>query len=95
MVFARDRKEAQMAPQMIAKKDVRTGDIVVIVGHRVGEAERSGEILEVLATSERQHFLVRWDDGHESVYYPGIDATIHRGRPRPAKKTAEKKTAEG
>ena len=73
-----------MAPQMIAKGDVRAGDIVVITGHRVGEVERTGEILEVQSTPERQHFLVRWDDGHESIYYPGNDASVRRGGSRSA-----------
>jgi rRNA processing protein Gar1 len=85
MGLARDRKEAEVAPQMIARGDVRAGDVVVIAGHRVGEVERTGEVLEVLGPVERPHFLVRWDDGHESVYYPGNDATVRRARPRPAK----------
>jgi rRNA processing protein Gar1 len=74
-----------MAAQTIAKGDVRAGDVVVITGHRVGEVERTGEILEVLGPSERQHFLVRWEDGHESVYYPGNDATVRRDSSRAAK----------
>lgn len=57
----------------------QSGDIVTIVGHRVGEVGRTGEILEVLGDPGHQHFRVRWEDGHESVFYPGSDATI---RPR-------------
>jgi Domain of unknown function (DUF1918) len=79
---------------MIAKGQVRAGDIVVIAGHRVGEIERTGEILEVLGSAERQHILVRWDDGHESVYYPGNDATVRRARSRASKKTAELSSGE-
>ena len=67
-----------MTSQTIGKAEVRPGDVLAITGHRVGEVERAGEILEVLGTSERRHFLVRWDDGHESIYYPGNDASIHR-----------------
>jgi hypothetical protein len=75
--------------QTIGKADVRPGDVLAITGHRVGEVERTGEILEVLGTSERRHFLIRWDDGHESIYYPGNDASILRsGR----KSAHEKKT---
>jgi Domain of unknown function (DUF1918) len=77
-----------MASRMIAKGQVRAGDVVVIAGHRVGEVERTGEILEVLGSADRQHFLVRWDDGHESVYYPGNDATVRGARSRASKKTA-------
>lgn len=26
------------------------------------------------------HYLVRWDDGHETIYFPGSDAhTVHLG----------------
>ena len=61
------------------------GDIVVIAGHRVGEHERTGEILEVLGEPGHERYRVRWDDGRESVFYPGSDATIrHSVRPRPS-----------
>ena len=53
------------------------GDMLVIEGHRVGEARRTGEILEVIGEPGRLHYRVRWDDGHESLYYPESgDATI-------------------
>lgn len=78
-------KGAALATQMIAKDRVRAGDVVVITGHRVGEVERTGEILQVLGPPERRHFLVRWDDGHESIFYPGSDAIVHRARPRTGK----------
>ena len=61
------------------------GDTVVISGHRLGQRERLGEILEVLADDGHARYRVRWDDGHESFFYPGSDATIRRpgSRPRP------------
>lgn len=55
---------------------VQVGDLVVIEGHRVGDSRRIGEILEILGTPEHEHYRVRWDDGHESVFAPGSDATI-------------------
>jgi Ala-tRNA(Pro) deacylase len=58
----------------------RKGDVVVISGHRVGERERIGEILEVLGEEDRVHYRVRWEDGNESVFYPGSDAAIRRSR---------------
>ena len=57
----------------------RKGDVLVISGHHVGEPERLGEILEVLGELDHTHYRVRWEDGSESVFYPGSDATI---RPR-------------
>jgi hypothetical protein len=60
----------------------RAGDIVVIAGHHVGEGERTGEILDVLGAPANVHYRVRWDDGHESVFYPGSDASIRHARAR-------------
>lgn len=62
----------------------KVGDLVVITGHRVGEAERVAEILEVLGELPNERYRVRWDDGHESVFYPGSDATIRHATHRPA-----------
>jgi Domain of unknown function (DUF1918) len=59
----------------------RPGEVVVIEGHRVGESRRIGEILEVLGDPGHEHYRVRWDDGRETVFYPGNDARI-----RPAAK---------
>jgi hypothetical protein len=44
-------------------------------GH-VGPRTRSGVITEVFGTAEHEHYLVRWDDGTSSVYYP-----THVGEP--------------
>jgi hypothetical protein len=55
----------------------KAGDVVAIHGHHIGESERLGEILEVLGRPDHVHFRVRWDDDHESIFYPGNDATIH------------------
>ncbi len=58
----------------------KPGDVVVIHGHRLGETERLGEILEVFGEPGHEHFRVRWDDDHESVLYPGNDAVIRTRR---------------
>lgn len=62
----------------------RVGDLVVISGHRVGESERTGEILELLGEASNRRFRVRWDEGHESMFYPGSDATIRHSTHRRA-----------
>jgi hypothetical protein len=56
----------------------RAGDVVVVSGRRVGETGRMGEILDVLGEPAHRHFRVRWEDGHESVFYPGDDAVVRR-----------------
>ena len=58
----------------------RPGEVVEIHEHRLGEKGRTGEILEVLGEPGHEHYRVRWDDGHESIFYPSSDATV-----RPAK----------
>lgn len=58
----------------------KPGDVVEVSGHRVGEKPRSGEILEVLGPPGHVHYRVRWDDGHESLFYPGSDTTVRPPR---------------
>jgi Domain of unknown function (DUF1918) len=60
----------------------RKGDSVVVSAHRVGAAERVGEILEVLGEPDRVHYRVRWAAGNESVLYPSSDAIIRPARRR-------------
>ena len=52
------------------------GDVVEITGHRVGEAPRTGEVLEVLGEPGQLHYRVRWEDGHETIFYPSSDAIV-------------------
>jgi hypothetical protein len=52
------------------------GDLIVVHGDRLGEASRTAEILEILGAAGHEHYRVRWDDGHESIFTPGSDAAI-------------------
>lgn len=64
-------------------KPVRSGDEIVIAGHAVGVASRTAVILEVLGDPGHERFRVRWEDGHESIFFPGEDAVVRRpGTPR-------------
>jgi hypothetical protein len=66
----------------------KSGDQLVIRGHRVGNHDRYAEILEVRGTKEEPSYLVRWAaDGHESVVYPGSDAVIERRSKKTLAKT--------
>jgi hypothetical protein len=64
--------------QWVGREQARPGDVVVIHGHHLGEHEQLGEILEILGEQAHVHFRVLWEDGHESVFYPGEDAAIRR-----------------
>jgi Domain of unknown function (DUF1918) len=69
--------------EMAGTSDVqaRPGDEIVIHGHALGDREKTGEILDVLGERGHEHYRVRWEDGHESIHYPGSDAHIkHLGR---------------
>ena len=46
------------------------GDRVVVESERVGQAAREGEIVEVLGSASEVHYHVRWQDGHESIFFP-------------------------
>jgi len=54
------------------------GDHVEVVSHKVGEGARHGRILEVLGAPDHLHYRVSWEDGRESVLYPGSDVHIAR-----------------
>ena len=54
------------------------GDEIMVETATVGRIRRRGKILEVLATTGGEHYRVRWDDGHESLLFPGPDARIVR-----------------
>jgi Ala-tRNA(Pro) deacylase len=60
----------------VIPQPVTRGCLVTVSGRRVGEPGRSGEILEVLGPPDHPHFNVRWEDGHESIFYPGETTTI-------------------
>jgi Ala-tRNA(Pro) deacylase len=60
----------------IRESVVGRGDVVEVSGRRVGEAARLGEILEVLGPVEHRHYSVRWEDGHESILYPGETTSV-------------------
>ena len=67
------------------------GDLVVVEGHRVGDGQRVGEILEVLGEPGHEHYRVRWENEHETVFYPSNDALIRHAE-RKAKTKATAKT---
>jgi hypothetical protein len=56
-----------------------TGDTIVIDTTALDTPRRRGEVIEVIGQGERQHYRVRWQDGHESVYFPGPDARVEPG----------------
>lgn len=60
------------------------GDRLHVHGRTVGAADRVGEIIEVRGEQGRPPYRVRFEDGHESLVYPGPDCIIEtpEGQPR-------------
>ncbi len=56
----------------------QVGDVLVVESEKVGLPDRCGEILEIIEASYGTRYRVRWDDGHESIYYPSSDATVRQ-----------------
>jgi hypothetical protein len=53
------------------------GDKILTHGSVVGAPERHGTILEARGADGGPPYLVRYDDGHESIVFPGADSEIH------------------
>ena len=51
------------------------GDRIVVESAKVGSARRSGQIVEVLGGPAGEHYRVQWEDGHQTEFFPGPDAT--------------------
>jgi hypothetical protein len=56
-----------------------TGDELVVRGHHVGDEDRHGVIIEIHGEDGAPPYLVRWKDGHESLFTPSSDTHVeHR-----------------
>ncbi len=73
------------------------GDMYVVRGHRQGEPDRTGEVLEAMGSDGTPPFVVRWDDdGHVGLVFPGSDATVdHVAHESPGAKAGTKKAKRG
>lgn len=52
-----------------ARRGPHEGDWIEVAG-LPGNAPRRGQILEVLGEGEHVRYRVRWDERHESVFFP-------------------------
>ncbi|GAA2414269.1 DUF1918 domain-containing protein [Actinomadura vinacea] len=51
-------------------------------GNAVGQPDRSGEIIEVRGSSGGPPYLVRFDDDHTGLVFPGPDAVVEPAKAR-------------
>jgi len=68
------------------------GDRLHVRGNAVGHPDRTGDILEVRDSGGAPPYLVRFDDGHTCLVFPGPDAVVEHPQKR-ARATARRKTA--
>ena len=54
----------------------KVGDRLCVHGRTVGQREHRAEILEVRGTAGGPPYLVRYEDGHEAIVFPGPDAVV-------------------
>ncbi|MCM6772675.1 DUF1918 domain-containing protein [Nocardia sp. CDC159] len=52
------------------------GDQILMHGRTVGMRERTAEIVEVRGSDGAPPYVVRFDDGHESLVFPGPDCEV-------------------
>lgn len=64
-----------MANGSATHKPVRPGDWLRVHG-LPGLPPRQGQILEVLGRPGHEHYRVRWDERHESIFYPSEGTTF-------------------
>jgi hypothetical protein len=75
-----ERAEREGRTRGGANVHAKRGDRIVVESAQVGQTRREGEIIEVLGGDADEHFRVRWDDGHETIYFPQSDASVeHTG----------------
>ncbi|QTG81260.1 DUF1918 domain-containing protein [Arthrobacter crystallopoietes] len=52
------------------------GNRIIVRGRTVETSDRHGEIVEVRGEDGAPPYFVRFDDGHESVVFPGGDFVV-------------------
>jgi hypothetical protein len=69
-----ERGTAHIQPE--ADMHAKPGDMLIVESQTVDRQQRQATILEVRSADGSPPYLVRWQDGHEGLVYPGPDAHI-------------------
>lgn len=54
----------------------QVGDELTVKGRHQGDEERHGEIIKVAGPDGAPPYLIRWQDGHESLFFPAADTEL-------------------
>lgn len=57
----------------------QVGDHLVVEGNKDSAGRQQGEVLEVRGAEGAPPYVVRWNDGHEGLVFPGPDAHVVSG----------------
>jgi hypothetical protein len=52
------------------------GDELIVKGRHVGDVDREGIIIAIHGGGGAPPYLVRWRDGHESIFTPSSDTIV-------------------
>ena len=55
----------------------QVGERLLFHGKKVGSADHTGAVIEVRGEDGAPPYLVRYDDGHEGLVFPGTDCQVH------------------
>ena len=58
--------------------EAHVGDRIVVRSTHQGEAERTGEVIGCHEPGGGPPYRVRWEDGHEGLFYPQGTASVIR-----------------
>ena len=56
--------------------DAHKGDRITVESNKVGGTIRTGEVVEVIHGASGDHYVVRWEDGRETTFFPSSDAHL-------------------
>jgi hypothetical protein len=68
-----------------AHQPARVGDWLEVAG-LPGRAPRTGLVLEVLGGEGHVHYRVRWDEHHESIFFPTEGVHVRRAADGPGER---------
>ena len=59
----------------------QVGDRMVVEGRTDSQHRRQGEVVEVRGDDGAPPYVVKWEDGHEGLMFPGPDAHVVPAEP--------------
>jgi hypothetical protein len=66
------------------------GDRLHVHGNTVGQPDHSGEIIEVRGPGGGPPYVVRFDDGHTGLVFPGPDAVVEPGKAKARRRVPQR-----